>query len=116
MSAKEIKKEGFWKSNEEPNLPMPKSISDPSLLRNWKFVKGVFVEMLSRIEKAIKEKEIDGAFIVYRGYSKCRLCGILNGSYEFEADGWKWPEGYIHYLLIHNVKPSSEFMQFIRRL
>lgn len=53
----------------------------------------------------------------YRGFSCCRLCGICNGSktYELTAFGvtWRWPQGYLHYIQDHNVRPSLAFQQFI---
>lgn len=63
---------------------------------------------LSKPDWQIVEQFIRG----YRGSSRCRLCDQSNGSYEYELDGWIWPEGYMHYLRDHNVTPNEEFRQW----
>ena len=49
------------------------------------------------------------------GYSWCRLCldKKRNGSREYKLDKISWPQGYLHYILEHNVIPSKEFYDFI---
>lgn len=46
-----------------------------------------------------------------KGWSTCRCCGKMNGSREFSYKGWNWPEGFRHYIEIHNVVPSAEFLK-----
>jgi hypothetical protein len=93
-------KEGFWYSKYEPDLPMPKAFKHP-----WKN-KDIFLSMLEKVEARAQ-------VTAYRGWSTCRLCGRHNGSQEFEYRGWRWPEGYRHYVQEHNVIPSPAFDRFI---
>lgn len=66
-----------------------------------------------------KEKVIsyilDKGKIVNRcmGWSDCRICGIRNGSNCCGDGKWVWPEGFVHYLEIHNVKPPQEFIDYV---
>ncbi|QXV73974.1 hypothetical protein [Rhizobium phage RHEph12] len=49
----------------------------------------------------------------YKGWSTCRLCGEKNGSKEYSLNGFRWPEGLIHYVDAHNVLVTGEFMNFL---
>lgn len=48
----------------------------------------------------------------YRGWSNSRLTNKQNGNSEYNRDGWKWPQGYMHYIAL-GVPPSREFYRFI---
>ena len=44
------------------------------------------------------------------GLSTCRICKSENGS-DTHCDGaYYWPEGYIHYVRDHHVKPPQDFI------
>lgn len=101
---KEPRLEGFWHSEGEPWFPKPEAHTD-EMPR-----KSLFLDMLSKAEAKSKE---DGQTQHYRGFSRCRICGIINGSTEHRTKGWKWPEGYRHYLDVHNVRPSLAFQMAI---
>lgn len=45
-----------------------------------------------------------------KGFSKCRICGNANGSYELTDGIYRWPSGFLHYILEHDVKPPQEFI------
>jgi hypothetical protein len=49
----------------------------------------------------------------YRGSSTCRVCGKTNGHREFIFGGYRWPEGYLHYVEEHNVEPSEGFKKML---
>lgn len=56
----------------------------------------------------------DTPYDEYKGYSPCRICGLNNGSaeYRFALDGettFIWPEGYMHYIRDHGVRPDPDF-------
>lgn len=53
------------------------------------------------------------AVACYMGSSRCRICDKQNGSREYHIHGWIWPEGFRHYVEVHNVKPSDDFIKFI---
>jgi hypothetical protein len=48
----------------------------------------------------------------WRGFSKCRICGKLNGTRCFMNDEFKWPEGYLHYVTAHGVRPPDAMLQY----
>lgn len=52
----------------------------------------------------------------YKGISFCRCCGIENGSKEFYYKNWCWPSGYKHYLEVHNISPSNDFIKEVLNL
>jgi hypothetical protein len=49
----------------------------------------------------------------WRGISRCRFCGISNGSQCITDGTYVWPSGFAHYLLEHGVKPDAEFVDHI---
>jgi len=51
---------------------------------------------------------------VYKGVSRCRLCGGVNGATEYSYKGWVWPSGLLHYIGEHNVCPSKRFRKFLK--
>jgi|SRR5215208_4033156 len=102
------RKEGFWRAPptsfyEDPQyrgLPWPEAHDEPME------DKEVFLEALNYAEAFAEVTS-------YRGWSTCRLCGKHNGSVQFDLRGWTWPEGYRHYIEVHNVRPSPEFKAFV---
>ena len=94
------KREGFWKSSSEPNLPMPEAHLEPTQSQVG------FLRDLDQIEKKAEAT-------AYRGWSTCRICKSHNGDETFRYKGWEWPSGYRHYIVVHNVWPSREFYKFI---
>lgn len=49
----------------------------------------------------------------WMGYSTCRLCGRSNGHRDFTDGVYLWPEGFAHYLEVHDVKPPDAFIQHV---
>lgn len=94
-------REGFWRSKQEPLLPLPVANE-----KAWKG-KASFLEALSQLESRAE------GMSKYKGYSRCRLCDTKNGSGEFRARGWVWPEGYAHYVKAHHVRPSLAFQEMV---
>jgi len=100
-----MKKVGFWYSKYEPKLPMPvQQAADSEWVRKGK--PKSFARLLGIVEKMAR-------CTGYKGSSRCRICGEWNGSMEYYHEGWVWPEGYMHYIRDHNVKPPAKFIQFI---
>lgn len=97
-----MKREGFWRSSTEPDLPMP--VAGETALPNRD-------DLLAALEKA----ESQAAVKHWRGWSTCRICKKPNGTKEFSAGGWVWPEGFRHYIEDHHVSPSADFQHFILR-
>ena len=103
-------REGFWYSKYEPHLPMP-------VASGWTSAEAQsFAEKLTKVEAKAER-------MGYMGLSTCRLCpnfgnsappfGKMNGSREFNLEEWTWPEGLMHYIVSHDLKPSAEFVAFI---
>ena len=95
-----IQREGFWKEDKESQLPIPRAAEKP-----WNGKKE-FLKALKKVEAVSKGN-------VYKGYSTCRCCGERNGNGEYRKDTWLWPEGFLHYIQQHNVRPSLAFQEFI---
>jgi len=43
----------------------------------------------------------------YRGFSTCRICGKMNGSRDHFRGPFRYPQGYLHYIIDHDVKPPQ---------
>jgi hypothetical protein len=50
-------------------------------------------------------------YLEYRGYSECRLCGVINGSCDLTDGEWAWPSGLYHYCEVHNIILPDEFIK-----
>lgn len=100
-----IFKEGYWNNdrNDYPELPRPRAIDQP-----WKGRRS-FLKALGKVEARFPGNR-------YKGFSRCRICGQMNGSSDHSASGWVWPEGFRHYVEAHNVRPSTAFIDLITHL
>jgi hypothetical protein len=102
MEETDLKLEGFWAHTPEEENPFP----FPVIYKGVWNDKSTFLKFLSQVEaKAMKR--------TCKGFSRCRLCGIPNGSITFNYNGWKWPNGFKHYIREHNVLPNAEFVEMI---
>lgn len=44
----------------------------------------------------------------YRGFARCRVCGKnTNGSQDWFKGPFRYPQGYLHYLVEHGFKPPQ---------
>ncbi len=90
---------GYWKSEFEISLPHPINFVDSEWDTN---------EKNKVIEHLNKSHFLPG---VAAGYSYCRLCDKTDNGYREKSDGqFVWPEGFLHYVEEHNVKPPQEFI------
>ncbi len=105
--------EGYWRQHEDlypaplrddRHLPWPEVQDFPDRAR--------FLDALAQMEASLKP-------MGYMGTSACRLCQKTNGSREFfdpnpaGIHGWRWPEGFAHYVRDHHVRPSLAFEMFV---
>jgi hypothetical protein len=95
----EPRREGFWKSEQEPHLPTP------AQGEQWSG-QSAFQEAMDFVEVRLRPT-------LYRGFSVCRICKVANGNIEYETWGWRWPGGLRHYVRDHCVRPSGDFVSFI---
>lgn len=104
-------REGFWKWEKHPLLPMPVEGTP------WEGQQE-FTSALAGLQDAIVSGKLKGSdlfqrYSTYRGMSHCRLCNCRNGNGTFFYGDWEWPDGYIHYVVAHCVRPSLAFQEFI---
>jgi hypothetical protein len=94
---------GYWASEFEEDLPLP--VADTA--------KPDQAEVIEKLRGLMNT----GYLASYRGSSKCRLCGQFNGSKELEiirgSTKYRIPEGYIHYLEIHNVGYDDRLLEVV---
>lgn len=99
-----MKRVGFWFSAEEPHLPDPTQFVDSS----W--------DMGERI-KVIRYLR-DGRFTgEHQNNATCRMGCRSNygmGRHDMTDGEYSWPEGFVHYVESHSVKPAEDFLQHIR--
>jgi len=101
--------EGYWRFLDDDPFPLPVAQSAP-----WPGQRA-FLDALGLVQRSAKGIER----LHYLGTSSCRLCGCANGTAEFydarpnAAHGWRWPEGFFHYVADHNVAPSDAFLNYI---
>jgi len=101
---------GYWRSAEGSYhdkrydfLPDPRDFVDPS----W-----------DPEEKAIVLSYVKNQpdLIQWRGWSSCRICGTHNGSTCQGDAAFIWPQGFVHYIEAHNVKPPQAFIDHVKRV
>lgn len=55
--------------------------------------------------------------VSYKGSSTCRICGCDNGSEEytqtFRRINFVYPEGFVHYITAHGIKPDQALIDII---
>jgi len=122
------KNEGFWYSEYEKHLPMPKAFEGEwgrdAFLRNLIELE----DLLMSTYQAVVDMYNDGDYGPYkryqesgsgvvesRGFSVCRICECVNGGRTFVHDGFMWPDGFRHYIEEHNVKPSDDFIEMVNK-
>jgi hypothetical protein len=101
-----LKRVGFWRSEREPDLPHPRDSVDPA----WRTFEGE--RLLSYLHQAY------GLPYSYFGPSWCRLgCpdDLPDIGTQDRTDGtFLFPEGLAHYVRVHAVRPSNEFLEHVR--
>jgi hypothetical protein len=108
--------EGYWRPGRD--IPEGEDWSSDTKRATWHCPWPVIYEPEGyehdRFIVLLKEMEASPftTSIQYRGFSLHRLTGEINGSREFERDGWKWPEGYLNYIKM-GVPPSRAFYRFV---
>lgn len=92
---------GYWKTgraNDPSDLPWPEDFID----FDWDL--GVRDAVLAWMEA---QQHIQS----WRGYSWCRICGFgSNGTTDMSDGTYVWPEGLLHYIREHGVRPPQEFI------
>lgn len=95
---------GFWFNDANTLLPDPNSFIDESdSFENFR-VRYVVADYINSMSNGSS----------YKGYSYCRICGCENGCSDKQDELFICPEGYSHYLTVHNVMPDKDFVNHLR--
>lgn len=84
------------------------------------FINPDFWEMVEKEERINKEMVctyLKGGFIcnMQRGFSTCRICGEVLGSFERNDREFIWPDGLDHYIKEHDVMLPRVFIMKIAK-
>lgn len=101
--------EGYWWSEREPQYPKPVEVKEP--FPDKEKVVAAFKDLEKELYRHKK-----GNCVYYKGFSTCRCCKMLNGSMEFSYKNWTWPEGLLHYVEVHNIRPSDDFVREVLKV
>lgn len=117
---------GFWRSESHPHMPVPipgepwegKGLDLAALTAVEMHYTNRYQEWQDRYAACVDagttlNESAPNEVEEFKGFSTCRCCGIENGNREFVVRGWRWPNGYRHYLTEHNVRPDARFMKAI---
>lgn len=104
---KDNKHEKSYDSNNEP-LQFP----EHNKISNWND-KNAFITQLDIIQNSLHESH---NFIPNDNYKHCLICNKKNiGIGLYSINGIRWETSVKHYIKKHNIKPSSEFIDFVYR-
>lgn len=104
----QLRRVGFWHSDQQPELADPKEhvVTDWSEEERWKVVEYLTTSYLMPYTQG--------------GPSWCRFgCSPRPadiGTQDLTDGTWVFPEGLVHYVRMHAVKPDEDFLVHIRRL
>lgn len=111
INKKLYKYESLWRESKKPsydynNNPLPYPVKG-SYWQN----KEIFIEKLLDVQNELLRKN---KFNKYKNFKDCLICkekNITSGTYEIK--NIRWEDGLLHYINIHNIKPSEEFLDYI---
>jgi hypothetical protein len=91
---------GYWRDDDEHDWPDARDFVDES----WD------ARERERVASYLKSGTVPW---IEAGYSRCRLCGKLNGLAEFTDGVFVWPEGLSHYVADHSVRLPVRVVEHI---
>lgn len=102
MDPGKIRVIGHWHWDHEPQYPDPGRFVDS----------GWDEEEKEQVIQFLENRVLMSSF---RGYSWCRFrCGTSRNGFKSFSDGYYyWPEGFVHYVREHQVKPPDEFIRHV---
>lgn len=103
-----VKIEGYWWSEREPQFPKPEHSNIPFENKD-KVIEKLKDLQINRLKEFQGNRRV--SITHFKGFSICRCCKQSNGSGEYSHKNWKWPEGLLHYIEAHNVRPSDDFLK-----
>jgi hypothetical protein len=90
---------GYWLSESAPGCPDVHDFVDPE----W--------DAQEREAVAAWLRTGENFFAQQMGFSRCRFCGIRNGSLELTDSMYLWPEGLVHHVDDHAVRLPSRIVK-----
>jgi hypothetical protein len=117
ISNRIFKYESFWRDPElqakdyhNNSFPVPEYRMNP----NW-YMKDLFIEKLKKVENYLLTNK---KFIKYTTAEQkhCLICDKLVATGLFTVNNIRWENSLIHYITVHNIKPSDPFIDLIFRL
>ncbi len=104
----------YGRTTAAPKVPLSANLPDPTTLADAHW---------DEVERARVVAYLDRAYAMgysCMGYSWCRFrCGVPDQQmgHNDHTDGtWIFPEGYVHYVKLHAVKPPEDFLAHLRTL
>lgn len=95
---------GYWRGKDQRSMELvfPMPIADSGIDRD-----------IDR-HKTLADIEQYATVIGFRGFSRCRICGCVNGSQEYifqplsNGAVYRWPKGLMHYFNAHKIAVPDE--------
>lgn len=105
-----IKIEGYWNDSSKVDINQNPYKMPVKSAENWAG-RDIFIAKLKKIEKLLSLKN---QFIKEDTKNKCLIDSLheLNQGF-YQLDKIRWAGSLLHYIEIHKVKPSDEFINFI---
>ena len=106
---------GFWSQDNDPLIN--KSVS------KLKKDDIEFIRRCKEITEFIADHDKDSFVRGYWEYQcikcekveKCKICDKLNGNKEITFFGYTFPQGYLHYIIDHNIVVDNGFKKMMLR-
>ena len=119
---------GFWPEIPYPNISRFEQRSNPARAKTMFEANAAAIQELERLMKILRDPcwmlinrgdydavvsflEKPERTVQYRGSSQCRVCGISNGSQDWFRGGFRYPQGYLHYVTEHGFVPPEELIK-----
>lgn len=113
-----FKYESYWQLHEGEQttdyhnnpFPLPKDRINPK----W-YMRELFVEKLKKVENYLLNNK---KFIKYSTTEQknCLICDKLVATGMYTVNNIRWENSLLHYIIIHQIKPSDPFIDLIFRL
>tara|TARA_R110002072_G_scaffold302713_1_gene487909 strand:- start:948 stop:1358 length:411 start_codon:yes stop_codon:yes gene_type:complete len=92
---------GYWRSEQEPDFPDPSAFIDEDWDPSQRAEVAAYLARGARV-------------MTFAGYSTCRMCGFARkGDSCLNDERYVWPEGLVHYLEEHGLRPPGEFVRHV---
>jgi len=100
---------GYWSDDISPLVD--KDWNPQEKLAVMAYLQQVEVESQDKKEDA----SVGGPVVLrsWRGLATCRVCDEILGNECHGDDTYNWPQGYLHSIKEHNVKPPQEFIDHV---